>query len=317
MKFKKENHIKLFNNIDSNENTNKFNILDKNKIKHTELNNTFTSFNKELNNDFWEDNFKNAKLSNYCEIEKKQLVANNSKDNNKFNNNNNNNLNKKVKCNKNNKYNKLDEYKNFNNNIITYKYNNNNNYSKLNTKSNNHGTKLYERAKLKNELGKLLFFKNLEIKESEELKECTFKPFLNRLSSLPKEVKEKLSINEAYEFNLNEPIYERQSRWKYRSMLKLSSLKNNNDDNKEYSFKPILCNYSIDNVLKDKGFSQDESNQRYILRQDIARLEKQRKNNFYDKSLLGNIIEDSKFNYFKYVISYIFKLIINIINEFR
>ena len=43
---------------------------------------------------------------------------------------------------------------------------------------------LYEKGKIKNEVNKLMFVKNNEIKEKQELSECTFKPRTNSAKNL-------------------------------------------------------------------------------------------------------------------------------------
>lgn len=141
-------------------------------------------------------------------------------------------------------------------------------------KSEEHGLKLYEKGKLKIELSRLLFTKNMELKIQEELKDCTFKPKLNKPHNLPKEVKEKLYNNIAYEFDLKEPIYYRQAKWKSRSLIKSSRMKNSTANN-GYSYRPNFSNSNLNNVFEDKGFGENLLVQKHLARQYNARYDRE------------------------------------------
>lgn len=150
------------------------------------------------------------------------------------------------------------------------------------TRSEEHGLKLYEKGRLKLELSRLLFTKHIELKQQEELKGCTFQPSLNEINSLPKEVKTKLMNNSAYEFDLNEPIYYRQAKWKSRSIIKTSNMKNTTM-NDNCTFKPAFSDINLNTVFEDKGFNQNTSIRKYLDRQSSARSQKDMIDNYKKK----------------------------------
>ena len=65
---------------------------------------------------------------------------------------------------------------------------------------------LYERAKIKNEVDKLNFYKNIEVKENKELNNCSFKPFINERNN-----KQEENLKLIYK---NTKIYNRSQQWK-------------------------------------------------------------------------------------------------------
>lgn len=150
------------------------------------------------------------------------------------------------------------------------------------TRSEEHGLKLYEKGRLKLELSRLLFSKHVELKQQEELKECTFHPSLNEVNNLPKEVKAKLLNNSAYEFDLNEPIYYRQAKWKSRSIIKTSNMKNTTI-NDNCTFKPAFSDINLSTVFEDRGFNQNTSIRKYLDRQSSARSQKELIDNYKKK----------------------------------
>jgi len=59
---------------------------------------------------------------------------------------------------------------------------------------------LYEKAKIKNEVNRLMFEKHSELKERQELSECTFKPKLNK--NIMQLNNQKQTINDTYKRNI-------------------------------------------------------------------------------------------------------------------
>jgi hypothetical protein len=102
---------------------------------------------------------------------------------------------------------------NYNENDFLHKYNDRNNrkLSMRNIRNFERLEKLYEKGKIKNEMNKLLLNKKLEIKEKEELNECTFKPFLYK------------NFHKSIRTNEKSPegdFYERLSNWQNKLDLK-------------------------------------------------------------------------------------------------
>lgn len=64
---------------------------------------------------------------------------------------------------------------------------------------------LYEQGKMKNEVNRLLAIKNEEIKEQNELSQCTFYPATNR--------EKKFNIGDTKKNHLDGNFYERLANW--------------------------------------------------------------------------------------------------------
>ena len=138
------------------------------------------------------------------------------------------------------------------------------------------GSRLYEKGRMKHELNKILFIKKLENKHKEELNECTFRPKLNRNNSLPKEFQLKLENSQIYEFNLNEDIYDRQVKWKSRSLIKTTRFKNKRNED-IWTFKPILIENQLDSIFEDKGLNSNILIKKHVERQNSARVKNKEK----------------------------------------
>jgi hypothetical protein len=129
----------------------------------------------------------------------------------------------------------------------------------------NHCFYLYERGKIKNEVNRILYHKNEELKQQSELQKCTFIPKVNKL-------------NENKFSNLsillkNTKIYNRTMLWKYRNNDKIT--KNKGEIQREtidHAFSPQLNNSDL-NIIFDnnKTVLNDMSARGYIVRQAKAR----------------------------------------------
>lgn len=80
--------------------------------------------------------------------------------------------------------------------------------NKASTKQRDRCLDLYEKGKMKNDLNKIIYQKNIEAKEEKLVSECTFKPWTN---SVMNPTKEKLS---------GKLLYERTVKWKKDQMEK-------------------------------------------------------------------------------------------------
>ncbi len=160
-------------------------------------------------------------------------------------------------------------------NKINSRSNSNENYSSKGKKLKGHETsnRLYEKGKMKSELNKIIHQKNIEAKEKEELRHCTFKPTLN--SDIPKDISVRLENNHIYEFDLSESIYDRTYKWKSRSLIKTSRLRFTNND--DWTFQPEMNMNDLNSVFEDKGFNQNNLIKKFVERHLTAREQKQTK----------------------------------------
>jgi len=96
---------------------------------------------------------------------------------------------------------------------------------------------LYERAKIKNEVNKINFFKNIEIKESIEFEECTFKPQINERKN-----KQEENLKLIYK---NTKIYSRNLQWKENKQHKIEKNRREMSRDTEETFQPRVYFYLI------------------------------------------------------------------------
>jgi hypothetical protein len=96
---------------------------------------------------------------------------------------------------------------------------------------------LYERAKIKNEVNKINFFKNIEIKESIEFEECTFKPQINERKN-----KQEENLKLIYK---NTKIYNRNLQWKENKQHKIEKNRREMSRDTEETFQPKVYFYFI------------------------------------------------------------------------
>ncbi len=96
---------------------------------------------------------------------------------------------------------------------------------------------LYERAKIKNEVNKIKFFKNMEIKENIELEGCSFHPLINERKN-----KQEENLKLVYK---NTKIYDRSVQWKENKLHKIE--KNRREINRytDETFQPRVYNFKI------------------------------------------------------------------------
>lgn len=98
---------------------------------------------------------------------------------------------------------------------------------------------LYERAKIKNEVNKINFFKNIEIKENMELEECSFHPQINERKN-----KQEENLKLIYK---NTKIYNRSLQWKENKQHKIEKNRREISRDVEETFQPrvILKNFIL------------------------------------------------------------------------
>lgn len=90
---------------------------------------------------------------------------------------------------------------------------------------------LYEKGKIKNEVNRIMYHKNEELKVQNELKECTWKPKLNAMN---KKMEENLKI-----MTKDTKIYNRGIKWKIKNNQKIN--RNKSDMQREIlenTYKP-------------------------------------------------------------------------------
>lgn len=102
-----------------------------------------------------------------------------------------------------------------------------------------HCMMLYERAKIKNEVNKINFYKNMEYKESNELEECTFQPQINERKN---KQEENLKL-----FYKNTQIYNRSIQWKENTQNKIEKNRREIMRDSEESYQPKV-NYKTINI---------------------------------------------------------------------
>jgi len=89
---------------------------------------------------------------------------------------------------------------------------------------------LYERAKIKNEVNKINFYKNIEIKENIELEECSFHPQINERKN-----KQEENLKLVYK---NTKIYNRSLQWKENKEHKIEKNRREITRDVEETFQP-------------------------------------------------------------------------------
>jgi len=89
---------------------------------------------------------------------------------------------------------------------------------------------MYEKGKIKNEINRLMFHKNEEVKEQNELSLCTWKPELNKRNN-KKEENLKVLYSQT-------KIYNRTQSWKLLKAQKISKSKSQLNGNAECTYHP-------------------------------------------------------------------------------
>ena len=95
---------------------------------------------------------------------------------------------------------------------------------------------LYEKGKIKNEVNRIMYHKNEELKKQNELKDCTWKPLLTKIKG---KMEENIKI-----FLKDTKIYNRAVQWKVKTSQKINRSKS--DYHKEaldQTFKPNVNNF--------------------------------------------------------------------------
>jgi len=125
---------------------------------------------------------------------------------------------------------------------------------------------LYERGKIKNEVNRIMYHKNEELKIQSELKKCTWKPHLNKLS---KKLEENLKV-----LTKDTKIYNRAMTWKFKNNQKISRSKSVvQSELLEYTYRPMVnSNPNLNNVFdQNKTILKDYSNRSFVFRYEKAR----------------------------------------------
>jgi hypothetical protein len=90
---------------------------------------------------------------------------------------------------------------------------------------------LYEKGKIKNEINRIMYQKNEELKVQNELEQCTWKPHLNKLN---KKMEENLKL-----ITKDTKIYNRSMNWKFKNKERISKSKSiRQRDDLDNPYKP-------------------------------------------------------------------------------
>jgi hypothetical protein len=133
---------------------------------------------------------------------------------------------------------------------------------------------LYERGKIKNEVNRIMYHKNEELKIQGELQNCTWKPQLNKVS---KKLEDNIKL-----LTKDTKIYNRAMTWKFKNNQKISRSKSViQSEMLEYTYKPIVNpNPNLTYVFNEnKTIFKDYSNRSFIVRYEKARDEEVYKQN--------------------------------------
>jgi len=125
---------------------------------------------------------------------------------------------------------------------------------------------LYEKGKIKNEVNKLIFLKNHEIKEKQQLSECTFLPRTNSAR--------KIEVRKT-----QDKFYDRAIHWKKTKEERKEKDKTNlKKEAENCTFKPKVNSRNIDNIFNAKyNILNDYGARTYMLRLQNARKEDNQK----------------------------------------
>ena len=100
---------------------------------------------------------------------------------------------------------------------------------------------LYEKGKIKNEVNKLVFVKNNEIKEKKELSECTFKPRTNSAK--------KLIIKDEKIEEKDKKMFERASNWMKKTSDKYNDIYLELTERRLYPMKIAHLSHKYEKIL--------------------------------------------------------------------
>lgn len=70
---------------------------------------------------------------------------------------------------------------------------------------------------------------------------------------------------------MNEDIYDRQIKWKSRSLIKTTKFKNKRNED-IWTFRPILSENQLDSIFEDKGLNNNILIKKHVDRQNSARV---------------------------------------------
>jgi len=147
--------------------------------------------------------------------------------------------------------------------------------SKMISKAKERCIMLYEKGKIKNELNKMIFQKNYEVRAYKELEECTFQPRTNSTEFL----KKRESITEYLRHN-EDTFYQKNLYWKNLKNENLERARHTKIRKEGFSFKPSinLSKFSKKQVFdQKKNVSNDYVAKIYFNRLENARKEEQLK----------------------------------------
>jgi hypothetical protein len=133
---------------------------------------------------------------------------------------------------------------------------------------------LYEKGKIKNEVNRIMYHKNEELKAQEDLKSCTWVPKTNKLN---KKLEENLKI-----ITKDTKIYNRAMKWKFKKNQKVGRSKSElAREALDYTYKPAVnVNPDLENVFQNnKNIFTDSANRNFVNRYEKARFEEKEKIN--------------------------------------
>jgi hypothetical protein len=115
-------------------------------------------------------------------------------------------------------------------------------------------------------VNRIMYHKNEELKIQSELKSCTWKPHLNKVS---KKLEENLKV-----LTKDTKIYNRAMTWKFKNNQKISRSKSViQSELLEYTYRPMVnFNPNLNNVFdQNKTILKDYSNRSFVFRYEKAR----------------------------------------------
>ena len=97
---------------------------------------------------------------------------------------------------------------------------------------------LYEKGKIKNEVNRIMYHKNEELKLQNELKDCTWRPKLLKVS---KKLEDNIKV-----LIKDTKIYNRSIQWKFKNNHKISRSKSDiHRDASDYTYKPSVFIFNL------------------------------------------------------------------------
>jgi hypothetical protein len=133
---------------------------------------------------------------------------------------------------------------------------------------------MYEYGKIKNEINKIMYHKNEEMKIQSELSACTWKPKINKQIS-------KGGENHRIYYNNSSKIHDRIINWKHKKEQKIGRSRSIVKD--DCTFKPAINNNDVKEIFNNElSFNKAES--KFIYRLNKARIEEDEKKKRIEKT---------------------------------